>query len=97
MESIHRSEKSHRRWARENKKKDVGIRSMERVAAGDYLPTPFLFEPPKRPDDRADYYIGCNFPRVRAPGTRFNNSVDWGAPYERMLRSRPNEHPNEHP
>ena len=34
---------------------------MKRVAAGAHLPTPWLFEPAKRPDDRADYYLGCSF------------------------------------
>ena len=29
--------------------------AMKRVAAGAHLPTPWLFEPAKRPDDRADY------------------------------------------
>ena len=30
---------------------------MKHVAAGAHLPTPWLFEPAKRPDDRADYSI----------------------------------------
>ena len=30
---------------------------MKRVAAGALLPTPWLFEPAKRPDDRADYCL----------------------------------------
>ena len=34
---------------------------MKRVAAGAHLPTPWLFEPAKRPDDRADYFQGCSF------------------------------------
>ena len=34
---------------------------MKRVAAGDHLPTPWLFEPAKRPDDRADYCLDCSF------------------------------------
>ena len=29
--------------------------AMKRVAAGAHLPTPWFFEPAKRPDDRADY------------------------------------------
>ena len=33
----------------------LGAHAMERVAAGAHLPTPWLFEPAKRPDDRADY------------------------------------------
>ena len=36
-------------------KKMLGAYSMKRVAAGAHLPTPWLFEPEKRPDDRADY------------------------------------------
>ena len=35
--------------------------SMKRVAAGAHLPTPWLFEPAKRPDDRADYCLDCSF------------------------------------
>ena len=34
---------------------------MKRVAAGAHLPTPWLFEPVKRPDDRADYCLDCSF------------------------------------
>ena len=34
---------------------------MKRVAAGAHLPTPWLFEPAKRPDDRADYCLDCSF------------------------------------
>ena len=30
---------------------------MKRVAAGAHIPTPWLFEPAKRPDDRADYCL----------------------------------------
>ena len=33
---------------------------MKRVAAGAHLPTPWLFEPAKRPDDRADNFLDCN-------------------------------------
>ena len=33
--------------------------AMKRVAAGAHLPTPWLFEPAKRPDDRADYCLDC--------------------------------------
>ena len=34
---------------------------MKRVAAGAHLPTPWLFEPAKLPDDRADYCLDCSF------------------------------------
>ena len=34
---------------------------MKRLGAGAYLPTPWLFEPAKRPDDRADYCVDCSF------------------------------------
>ena len=34
---------------------------MKRVAAGAHLPSPWLFEPAKRPDDRTDYFPGCSF------------------------------------
>ena len=33
----------------------LGAYAMKRVAAGAHLPTPWFFEPAKRPDDRADY------------------------------------------
>ena len=33
---------------------------MKRVAAGAHLPTPWLFEAAKRPDDRADYCLDCS-------------------------------------
>ena len=35
--------------------------AMKRVAAGADLPTPWVFEPTKRPDDRADYCLDCSF------------------------------------
>ena len=42
-----------------------------RVAAGANLPTPWLFEAAKLPDERAD--IGLQFPYlVPNPGTRFH-------------------------
>ena len=36
----------------------LGTYAEERVAAGAHLPTTWLFEPAKRPDDRADYFLG---------------------------------------
>ena len=39
-------------------KKKVVAHVMKRVAAGAHLPTLWLFEPGKRPDDRADYCLG---------------------------------------
>ena len=35
--------------------------AMKRVATGVHLPTPWLLEPAKRQDDRADYCLDCNF------------------------------------
>ena len=46
-------------WGR--KKGKLGTYAMKRVAAGAHLPKPWLFEPAKRPDDRADYCLGCSF------------------------------------
>ena len=40
-------------------RKVVGIR--ERVAASARLPTPWIFEPVKGPDDIADYCLDCSF------------------------------------
>ena len=34
---------------------------MKRVAAGAHLLTPWLLEPAKRSDDKADYCLGCSF------------------------------------
>ena len=44
----------------QEKRKSVA-NAMKRVAAGAHLPTPWLFEPAKRPDDRADYCLDCSF------------------------------------
>ena len=35
----------------------LGANAMKRVAAGAHLPIAWLFEPAKRPDDRADYCL----------------------------------------
>ena len=43
---------------------------MKRVAAGAYLQTPWFFKPAERPDNRADYRLGCSFLASQAPGTR---------------------------
>ena len=50
-------------WRAENtvEKGKLGANAMKRVAAGAHLPTPWLFEPAKRPDDRADYCLDCSF------------------------------------
>ena len=39
----------------------LGTNAIKRVAAGAHLPTPWLFEPAKCPDDRADYCLDCSF------------------------------------
>ena len=43
------------------KKGKLGADAMKRVAEGAHLPTPWLFETAKRPDDRADYCLDCSF------------------------------------
>ena len=35
--------------------------AMKRVAAVAHLPTPWFFEPAKRPDNSADYCLDCSF------------------------------------
>ena len=40
-----------KRWTARKKRK-LGDKRYEGVAAGAHLPTPWLFEPAKRPDDR---------------------------------------------
>ena len=43
---------------RKKKKNGVlGMYATERVAAGAHVPTPWLFESAKRPDDRAKYCL----------------------------------------
>ena len=39
----------------------LGAYAMQRVAAGAHLPTPRLFEPAQRLDDKADYCVGCSY------------------------------------
>ena len=39
----------------------LGANVVKRVAAGAHLPTPWLFEAAKRPDDRAVYCLNCTF------------------------------------
>ena len=46
---------------KEKKKEKLGVNAMKRVAAGAHLPTSWLSESAKRPDDRADYCLGCSF------------------------------------
>ena len=45
---------------RREEKGKGGANAMKCVAAGAHLPTPWLFEPAKRPDDRADYRRDCS-------------------------------------
>ena len=40
------------------KKRKLGAYAMKPVTAGAHLLTPWFFEPAKRPDDRAVYYLG---------------------------------------
>ena len=53
-----------------SRKGKLGANAMKRVAAGAHLPTPWLFEHAKRPDDR-DYCLDCSFLLVQALGIRF--------------------------
>ena len=48
-------------YLKEGKKGKLGAYAIKRVAAGAHLPTPWLFEPAKRPDDTADYCLDCSF------------------------------------
>ena len=43
------------------RKENLGANAVKRVAAAAHLPTPWLFEPAKRADDRADYCLHCSF------------------------------------
>ena len=42
-------------------KRKLGANALKRVAAGAHLPTRWLFQPAKRPDDRTDHCLDCNF------------------------------------
>ena len=46
-----------RDWVVEKSKGKLGAYAMKRVAAGAHLPISWLFEPAKRPDNRADYCL----------------------------------------
>ena len=52
----------------------LGTNAIKRVAAGAHLPTPWLFEPAKLPDDRADYCLDCSF----LPHCKYTPSVPTG-------------------
>ena len=54
-------EKVRVRKCRKKKKGKLGAHAIKRVAASAHLPTPWLFEPAKRSDDRADYFLDCSF------------------------------------
>ena len=55
------SETTHARNEKAGKgKRKFGAYTMKRVAAGVHLPTPWVFEPVKRPDDRVDYCLVGN-------------------------------------
>ena len=54
----------------------LGAQATKRVAAGAHLPTPWLFEPVKRPDDRAEFCLDCSF-LVQASCTRFSTILEW--------------------
>ena len=41
----------------EERKRELGANAMERVAPDAHFPTPWLFEPVNRPDDKADYSL----------------------------------------
>ena len=56
-------------------KEMLGTYAMNRVAASAHLPTSWLFEPAKRPDDRADYCPWRDSEKLYYPETRFR--LDW--------------------
>ena len=58
MHVLERQQTSPMRGTKSDEEKGkLGAYAMKRVAAGAHLPTPWLFEPTKRPDDRADYCL----------------------------------------
>ena len=71
--------------------REVGAYAIKRVAAGAHLPTLWLFEPAKCPDDKADYYLDCSFfPQCKHRVHLF--TLEW-TPYGWiMVRARPNEY-----
>ena len=54
------------------KKGKMEAYAMKCVAAGAHLPTPWLFEPAKRPDDRTDYCLRYSSRTTR----QFNGCFD---------------------
>ena len=58
---------------------------MNRVAAGAHLPTPWLFEPAKHPDDRADYCLYFTFVYWCKHQVLVFSGVVLGAPYRQWL------------
>ena len=51
---------------------------MKRVAAGAHLPTTWVFEPAKRPDDRADYSLRrVDYEECRQSGSGRKQIVDF--------------------
>ena len=67
--------------------------AMKRVAAGVHHPTPWLFEPAKRPDDRADYCLDCSFlPQWKNRVLVFTFEWSGARPMATVVRVRPNEH-----
>ena len=54
---------------------------MKRVAAGAHLPTPWLFETAKHPDDRADYCLDSTFlPQWKHEVFVFTVEWNWARP-----------------
>ena len=55
------------------KEKKESSTHIKRVDAGARILTPWLFEPAKLADDRADYCLDCNF----LPGTKLASTRNW--------------------
>ena len=67
--------------------------AMKCVAAGAHFPIPWLFEPAKRQDDTADYYLDCSFlPQWKQQVLVFTLEWSGARPGRTVVKARPNEH-----
>ena len=70
------------------KGRKLGTYSIKRVAASIHLPIAWLFEPGKRPDNRAVYCLDCSFlPYSASTRYSFHTWVEWGAAFWRWRPS----------
>ena len=69
------------------RKRKLAANAMKRAAASAHLPTPWLFESAKRPDDRTDYCLDCSSSPSASTGYSFLHMSGMG----RALRANSGE------